>query len=266
MEILDFFQYGFIQRAVIAGSFVAVTCSVLGVFLVLRRFSMIGDGLSHVTFGSVALGLFLNIYPLYVSIPIVMLSSVGILKLTKRSLHGDAAIGIVSSIGIASGIILASVAGGFNVDLFSYLFGNILSISKAETIISIVLSIVVLFVIILFYHDIVAVTFDEEYAGVLGVKTKRINMIIILLTAITVVLAMKVVGILLVSSLIIFPPVSAFKIARSFRTVLVASIIIALLSIITGIFISFVADIPTGATIVLTNFVFFLSILIYKRL
>lgn len=266
MEILDFFQYGFIKRAVIAGSFVAVTCSLLGVFLVLRRFSMIGDGLSHVTFGSVALGLFLNIYPLYVSIPIVMLSSIGILKLTKRSLHGDAAIGIVSSIGIASGIILASVAGGFNVDLFSYLFGNILSISDAEAIISIVLSIVVLIVIFLFYHDIVAVTFDEEYAGVLGIKTKRINMIIILLTAITVVLAMKIVGILLVSSLIIFPPVSAFKIARSFRTVLIASIIIALLSIITGIFISFIADMPTGATIVLTNFIFFLSILIYKRL
>ena len=133
MDIIDFLNYGFVQRALIAGSFIALLCSTLGVLLVLRRLSLIGDGLAHVTFGSVALGLVLKIYPLYISIPFVMLSSLGILKLMERArVFGDAAIGIVSSLGIAGGILLASKAGGFNIDLFSYLFGNILSVSEAE--------------------------------------------------------------------------------------------------------------------------------------
>lgn len=266
MDFLDFFRYGFIQRAVITGSFIAVLCSILGVFLVLRRFSLIGDGLSHVTFGSVALGLFLNIYPLYVSIPVVMISSVGILKLTERSIHADAAIGIVSSLGIATGIILASIAGGFNIDLFSYLFGNILSISRTETFIAVTMSIVVLSVISLFYNDILSVTFDEDYARVSGIRAERINMILVMLTAVTVVLAMKIVGIMLVSALIIFPPVTAFRLANGFKSTLIAALLIAELSVIIGISVSFIADLPTGATIIIINFLFLTSAFIYKKL
>jgi zinc transport system permease protein len=151
MEIVNFLHYEFIRRAIITGSFIALVCSLLGVLLVLRRFSLIGDGLAHVTFGSVAIGLLLKQHPVYVSIPIVMLSSLGILKLTEKArLYGDAAIGIVSSVGIAGGILIASIAGGFNVDLFSYLFGNILSISRAEVFASIALSLVVLLSILFF--------------------------------------------------------------------------------------------------------------------
>ena len=132
MEISEFFHHGFIQRALIAGCFIAALCSVLGTFLVLRRLSLIGDGLAHVTFGRVAVGLLFQACPFYVAVPIVMASALGILKLTDRArLYGDAAIGIVSSLGIAGGVLIASVAGGFNVDLFSYLFGNILAISAA---------------------------------------------------------------------------------------------------------------------------------------
>ena len=131
MNIFDLLSHGFIQRALIAGSFIAILCSTLGVFLVLRRLSLIGDGLAHVTFGSVAVGLLMKSSPFYVAIPIVMLGGLGILKLMEKArLYGDAAIGIVSSIGIAGGVILASIAGGFNIDLFSYLFGNILAISR----------------------------------------------------------------------------------------------------------------------------------------
>src|SRR5512141_2585696 len=138
MDTIDLLSHGFIQRALIAGSCIAVFCSTLGVFLVLRRLSLIGDGLAHVTFGSVALGLFLKSYPLYVAIPIVMLSSLGILKLTEKArLYGDAAIGIVSAAGIAGGIIIAGATGGFNVELFSYLFGNILAVSSNETIMAV---------------------------------------------------------------------------------------------------------------------------------
>ena len=165
MELTEFFRYGFLQRALIAGSFIGILCSTLGVFLVLRRFSLIGDGLAHATFGSVALALLLKMSPLYVSIPIVMICSVGILRLTERArLYGDAAIGVVSSLGIAGGVMLSSLAGGFNIDLFSYLFGSILSISESEVFISIGLSIFVILMIILYYNELLSITFDEDSA------------------------------------------------------------------------------------------------------
>ena len=220
MDILDIVNHGFIQRALIAGSFIAILCSTLGTFLVLRRLSLIGDGLAHVTFGSVALGLFLRVYPLYTAIPVVLLSSLGILKLTERArLYGDAAIGIMSSMGIALGILLASVAGGFNIDLFSYLFGNILAISSAEVVASIVLSFALLAVVFLFYHELIAVTFDEESARTSGVRTRTINTILVLLTALTVVLAMRVVGILLISALLILPAVTALQMLQVLCTI-----------------------------------------------
>ncbi|HET6490656.1 MAG TPA: metal ABC transporter permease, partial [Syntrophales bacterium] len=250
MEILEYLQYGFIQRALLCGSFIALLCSTLGVILVLRRFSLIGDGLAHVTFGSVALGLLFRIYPLYISIPIVMLSSLGILKLTQRArLYGDAAIGIVSSFGIAGGVILASVAGGFNVDLFSYLFGNILAIGPEELYISIALSLVVLAVIFLYFNEIFSMTFDEEFARVSGIGTERLNTILALLTAITVVLTMSVVGIMLVSALLILPAVTALQLARSFRGAMLISACVSLIAVIGGIFLSLILNLPTGATI-----------------
>jgi len=266
MELNDFLQYGFIQRALIAGSLIGILCSTLGVFLVLRRFSLIGDGLAHATFGSVALALLLKMSPLYVSIPLVMICSLGIQKLTERArLYGDAAIGVVSSLGIAGGVMLASIAGGFNVDLFSYLFGSILSISKAEVIISIVLSIMVILTIIFYYNELLAITFDEDSAKASGINTKYINTLFVLLTAVTVVLSMKVVGIMLISALIIFPAVTALQIARSFKAVMFAASLTAIISVVSGIILSFFLDLPTGATIVIINFIFFISCLGYKR-
>jgi zinc transport system permease protein len=257
MEFTDFFHYGFILRALIAGSFIALICSILGVLLVLRRLSLIGDGLAHVTFGSVALGLLLRQHPIYISIPIVMLSSLGILKLTEKAkLYGDAAIGIVSSLGIA----------GFNVDLFSYLFGNILAISKTEVFTSIALSVIVLSIISIFYNEYFSTTFDEEFAKVSGINTKKINSILVLLTGITVVLAMRVVGIMLTSALLILPAVTALQIAKGFRNTMVFSSLIAISSVIAGIYISFIMNLPTGATIVMVNFVIFVIAFFYKNL
>jgi len=258
LGFVDYLQYGFIQRALISGVFIALLCSILGVLIVLRRLSLIGDGLAHVTFGSVALGLALRIYPLYVTLPIVLVSSIGILKMTERArMMGDAAIGVVSSIGIAGGVILASLAGGFNVDLFSYLFGNILAISREETILSVILSVIVLGVILFYYNEILSITFDEEFARVSGIRTDRINKILVILTAVTVVLTMNVVGIMLISALLILPAVTAFQLARGFRSSLVIAALSAVLSVILGIFISIAVNLPTGATIVLTNFFFF---------
>ncbi len=265
-HVIEILSYGFIQRALVAGAFISVLCAVLGVFLVLKRFSLIGDGLAHVTFGSVALGLFLKTYPFYVAVPVTMLSSLGILKLTdKGRVFGDAAIGIVSAIGIAGGVILASVAGGFNVDLFSYLFGNILSINNAEVATAISLSIVVVILVKVFYHDLFSVTFDEEYAKVSGIKTKRVNKILILLTSLTVVLAMKIVGIMLVSSLLIFPAVTALQVARSFKSAILYASIAALASVFLGTTVSFILNLPTGASIVMLNFIIFISAFMCRK-
>lgn len=265
MEFTEFLAQGFIQRSLIAGFFVALLCSILGVFLVLRNLSLIGDGLSHVTFGSVALGMLLKVYPFYIALPIVMISAIGIMKIKEKArLVSDAAIGIVSSLGIAFGVFISSIAGGFNIDLFSYLFGNILAINWTEVFISLFLSVGLLLLISIFYHELLFITFDEESARVSGINVRRINMILYLITALTVVLAMKAVGILLVTALIILPPVTALQLSKGFKNTLIISSMIGIFSVVSGIVLSFFMDFPPGATIVLLNFIFFLFSLCLK--
>jgi len=267
LDIFNFLQYAFIQRAYIAGSFVAVTCAVLGLFLVLRKMSLIGDGLSHVSFGAIALGLLLGVYPFYIAIPIVIIASLGIIKISEKAkVYGDAAIGIVSAVGIASGVIFASLSRGFNVDLFSYLFGNILAISPTEVIMAVGLSFVVLTVIYFYYWDLFSATFDEEYAKTTGIRTNSINILLTLLTSVTVVLSVKMVGIMLVSALLILPAVTALQLASSFTKAIIIGSVIALISVLSGITLSFLLDLPTGATIVMVNGLFFAIALGYKRL
>jgi zinc transport system permease protein len=259
MTPLHFLQYAFIQRAYLAGSFIAALCAMLGLFLVLRRLSLIGDGLAHVSFGAITLGLLFGVYPIYVAIPVVLIASYFILKLTQRArIYGDAAIGIVSSLGIAGGVILASLSKGFNVDLFSYLFGNVLAISRSEVILSLGLSLVVLACVVLFYNELFSVTFDEEYARITGIKVERINLVLTLLTAVTVVLAIKVVGITLVSALLILPAASALQIARGFRGAMLISVLVGVGSVLVGITVSFLLNLPAGATVVVCSFLFFL--------
>ncbi len=269
MGIGEILSYGFIQRALVAGSLIAVLCAVLGIFLVLRRLSLIGDGLAHVTFGSVALALFLRVSPLYVtvaSIPLVLLSSLGILRLSdKARMYGDAAIGIVSSLGIACGVILASVAGGFNVDLFSYLFGNILAIGPVDLVIAGGLFVVVILVVTLFYHELFAITFDEELAESSGIGTAAINTVLVLVTALTVVLAMKVVGIMLVSALLILPAVAALQVARGFRTAILLAAALAVTAVITGILGSVALNLPAGGSIVVANFLLFAATFAWRK-
>ena len=266
MEIINALSYEFIQRALVAGLFISILCAVLGVFLVLKRFSLIGDGLAHVAFGGVALGLFLGIYPFYAAVPVAMLGSLGILLVAEdNKLFGDAAIGIISSVGMAGGILLASLAGGFNVDLFSYLFGNILSVSGAEVIFSVVLSLIVIGLIRLFYYDLLSITFDEEYARTSGINTRLINRVLILLTAVSVVLAVKVVGAVLVSSLLILPAATALQLSASFRSTIYYAAFFSILSVILGLLTSFIFNLPPGATIIMINFVFFSAAYVFRR-
>lgn len=270
MHLLEILSYGFIQRALLAGTLIALLCSVLGVFLVLRRLALIGDGLAHVTFGSAAIALALKMYSalsLLVSMPIVLLASLGILKLTgKGRLSGDAAIGIVSALGISAGLILASAGGGYNVDLLSYLFGNILSISREEVIIAAALCIGVILLLTLYYNELFAIAFNDELAQVSGIRTSYINAILVLLTAMTVVLAMKLVGVMLISSMLIVPAASALQLARGFRVCILLSAFQGCSSVIIGIVVSILSNLPASATIVMVNLLFFSAAFVARRI
>lgn len=263
--IVDVFQYSFMQRALIVGILIAISSSMLGVFLVLKKFSMIGDGLAHVSFATVAIALLLNQASLTVSIPIVMLASILILKMNESaSVYGDAAIGLVSSFSVALGILITSVSQGFNVDLFSFMFGSILVISEIDVWLSLILSAVVVFTIVFFYHDLFAVTHDEAFAKVIGIRTKRMNYLIAMLTAITIVLGIRAVGTMLISSMIIFPAVTALQFSRNFKWTLAIAAMVSLISVIVGIIGSYWMDWPSGASIVMVNAVCFVSAFIYK--
>lgn len=260
-------QYGFMQRALLVGILIAVCSAMLGIFLVLKKFSMIGDGLAHVSFATVAVALLLNTSPLYVSIPVVIIASLLILRLNEKAdLHGDAAIGLVSSFSVALGILIASVSQGFNVDLFSFLFGSILVISKTDVYLSMALAIVVVLVIVYYYNDLFAITHDESFANVMGINTRRMNAIIATLTAITIVLGIRVVGTMLISSMIIFPTVTALQFSRSFKSTIIFSAIISIAAVFIGVITSYAFNLPSGATIVMINAMFFSVAFAFKAL
>jgi zinc transport system permease protein len=265
--ILESVKYDFIIRALLVGSLVGLCCSFLGIFLVLKKYSMIGHGLAHISFATIAIALLLGASPLIVSIPLVIAASILILKLgEKADIHGDAAIGLVSSFCIAIGILIASLAGGFNVDLFSYLFGSILVISKLDLTLSIILSIVVIIMIFLFYNSLFAITYDEEFAKTIGIDTRKLNYLISILTSITIVLGIRVVGTMLISSMIIFPTITALQLSRGFKATIIMSVCISVSSVILGVFTSYVYNLPTGATIVLINSVWFIIMFGVKKL
>ena len=254
--LIDFFHYDFVWRALIAGVLVAASCATLGIFLVLRNLSLISDGLSHIGFGTIAISLFFGIYPLYFSLPLVVAASLVILRLTERG-TGDAAIGMVSAIGIAGGVIFASLNHGVNVDMMSYLFGNILTISQTEMWLAVGLSLVVMVLTYIFYWDFFATTFDNNYAAAMGVKTLFINRLLMVLTAVVVILSIRVVGAVLVSALIIFPAMTALRLSQKFKIAMAVALLVAILSVVVGTMGSFVFNLPTGASIVIVNGVFF---------
>jgi len=265
--LVESLHYPFVQRALLCGVFIGACCALLGVFLVLRRLSLIGDGLAHVGLGAVGLGLLLNTQPLWVTIPLVMFASLWIIWLSdKADVYADAAIGLVSAVSAAAGIVMASAGRGFNVDLTSFLFGSIIAISPAEVFLSVILSLAVIITVCLFYNELFAIAFEEEYARVLGIPVDKINKLLILCTALTVSLGIRIVGTMLISSLIIFPAVSALQIARGFRWAMILAVIYSITSVALGVFVSFALNLPTGATIVLINFVFFVSAFLYRRI
>ena len=247
-------SYPFIMRAVVVGILVSLCASLLGVCLVLRKLSMIGDGLSHVGFGALAIASVLGFSPLEITIPIVIAAAFLLLKLTESSkIKGDSAIAIISTGALALGVMIISVSGNGNADLNSYLFGSILAMSNTDMILSVVLSVVVLILFIVFYNKIFAVTFDEEFARATGINTELFNILIAVLTAVTIVIGMRMMGAMLISSLIIFPAITSMRIFKTFKPVTICSAILSVICFMIGITLSYIYATPTGASIVLVN-------------
>lgn len=257
-ELVRMLSYTFMQRALLVGALVSLCAALLGVSLVLKRYSMIGDGLSHVGFGALAIASALHLAPLAVAIPVVMLAAVGLLRVSQSSrLKGDALIALLSSSALAIGVISVSLTTGMNTEVSSYMFGSVLSLSRPDTVLSVLLSLAVLLLFALFYPRLFAVTFDETFARATGTKAQRYNTLLAVLTAVTVVLGMRMMGALLISSLIIFPALSAMRVCRSFRGVIVCAGCVSVGCFLVGMLLSYFLSTPSGASIVVVNlFVF----------
>lgn len=256
--LIELLSYNFIVRALIVGILVAVCSALLGVSLVLKRYSMIGDGLSHVGFGALSIATAMNMAPLKISIPVVVIAAFLLLRVSENSkIKGDAAIAIIASSSIAIGVIVTSLTTGLNTDVYNYLFGSILAMSKSDVYLSIVLSTVVLVLFIFFYNKIFAVTFDESFARATGTRAEIYNMLIAFLTAVTIVVGMRIMGALLISSLIIFPALSSMRVFRSFKSVIISSAVISVFCFFWGTVSSYYFDTPAGASIVIINLIAF---------
>ena len=256
--ISEMFSFGFLTRAFVVGILVSICAALLGVSLVMKRFSMIGDGLSHVGFGSLAIAAAMNAAPLLVSLPVVIAAAFLLLRLSGNGkIKGDAAIALISTGSLAIGVMIISLSSGMNADVSNFLFGSILAMSKNDVYLSVTLSVIVLILFVFFYHKLFAITFDETFAKAGGIKTGVYNMLIALLTALTIVLGMRVMGALLISSLIIFPSLTSMRVCKRFKTVTICSAIVSALCFFFGIVVSYLYATPTGASVVIMNIIVF---------
>ena len=256
--MLEMLSYPFILRALVVGTLVSLCSALLGVNLVLKRYSMIGDGLSHVAFSAMAVATVMNWAPLWVAIPVVIVASYVLLRLSSDGrFSGDSAIALLSTGALAVGIFIISMKSGINTDINNYMFGSVLAISKSDVSLSVILSLAVLALYVLFYNKIFAVTFDEPVAKATGVRADFYNMLVAVLTAVTIVLGMRMIGALLISSLIIFPAMSSMRVFKCFRNVVICSAVISVVCFLTGLMVSYAYAAPTGASVVILNIVVF---------
>jgi len=259
MSILQMFSFPFMQRALVAGVLVSLCAALLGVSLVLKRYSMIGDGLSHVSFGALAIAVALGVTPLYFSIPVVILAAFLLLRVADHPRwNSDAAIAAMSASSLAVGILVISRTTGMTTDVDNYMFGSVLAMSKADVALSAVLCAAVLVLFVLFYHKLFAVTFDENFSRATGLKVDWYNTLLAILTALTIVLGMRMMGAMLISSLIIFPALTAMRLFKSFRGVILCAAVTSVTCFCVGLTVSFTLSTPVGASVVCANLALFL--------
>ena len=252
--LFEMLSYPFMVRAFVVGILVALCSALLGVSLVLKRYSMIGDGLSHVGFGAMAVAAAANAAPLAIAIPVVIVAAVLLLRISGSSrIKGDAAIALISTSSLAIGVMVISMTTGMNTDVYNYMFGSILAMSQEDVALSVTLAVVVLVLYIFFYQKIFAITFDETFARATGVKSGLYNTLIAVLTAVTIVLGMRMMGALLISSLIIFPALTAMRACRTFRSVTIHAAVISVVCLAAGLLMSYLGGTPAGASVVMAN-------------
>ncbi|MDW0147737.1 MAG: metal ABC transporter permease [Nitrososphaeraceae archaeon] len=265
--VFDLIQYGFIQRALISAIAISVICSIVGLFLVLKRHSLFGDALAHVAFGGISLGLFLGVYPLWTAYIVAILSAVGVNKLRESTkIPPDSSIAVLLTSGLAIGVILISISGGFTLNLFSLLFGNILLVSNDDVIMILITAAIVIPVIYILYKKLVLIIFDENQAKVSGLNVTWINTLFIILASITIIASIRLVGVLLISSLIVIPNITALMLGKGFKKTIFISCAMSVFSVVFGIVISYYSNVAPSGMIVLTMVSMFLITVIAKNM
>lgn len=264
--MLELLQYGFIQRALFAGVIIGILCPLVGIFIVLRRMSLIGDSLSHVALAGVAAGILGGVYPMGMALVFSVFAAFSIEKLRKSYKdYAELSIAIVLSAGIGLAVVIISLAKSFNVDLFGYLFGSIITVMPKDILLISILGILIIIVVKLLYKELFYITFDENSAKISGIPVVYINLLFIVIIAVTITLSMRIVGILLVSSLMIIPVATSLQLAKSFKHATFLSIVFAQISIISGIIISYYLELASGGTIVLISVILLLIVLGCKK-
>jgi len=266
--VSEMMSHAFIQRAVLVGTLISLCAALLGVSLVLKRYSMIGDGLSHVGFGVLTIATAIGMTsPLYIAVPCVTISAIILLKIGNNSkIKSDSAIALISSSALAIGVAVTSLTTGMNTDVCNFMFGSILAMSMPDVYLSIIISVLVTVLFVLYYRKLFIVTFDEEFAKASGLNATRYTNIIAILTALIITIGMRMMGVMLISSVIIFPALTSMRIFKSFKSVVVSSGVISVLSFLIGIYLSYLYNISTGAMIVLVNLVFFILFSVLEKI
>lgn len=265
--MLDIFQYGFIVRGFEAGIIIAIISPLIGIFLVLRRYSLIADTLSHISLAGIAIGLLLGLNPVLSAILVALISSTFIERLRiSKKVYGESALALFLSGSLAVAVVIISLTHGFNVDLFNYLFGSIVTVRSTEVMLVGIIGILTIVLLTVFYRQLFFVTFDEEAAQVAGIPTRFINLLLIILAALTVSISIPIVGILLISALIVIPVITALQLHKSFKKTILLAEIFSLFSVIVGILISFYLNLSTGGTIVIISLLIFSVVYLNKNI
>ena len=265
--IQEMLQHTFMTKAIIVGALVSLSASLLGVSLVLKRYSMIGTGLSHVGFGILTISVAVGWAPLPITIPIVIIMAVILLKIGNNSkIKSDSAIALISSTSLAIGIAVTSITTGMNTDVCNFMFGSILVMTKSDVILSITVSIIVLIMFVIYYRKLFIITFDEEFSKAIGLKFKRYTNLIAILTAVIIVVGMRMMGTMLISSIIIFPALTSMAVFKTFKSVVVSSAIVSVTGFLIGIYLSYIYGISTGAMIVLVNLLLFIIFNLFGKI
>ncbi|MDG6220499.1 MAG: metal ABC transporter permease [Candidatus Thermoplasmatota archaeon] len=266
-DIPRLLEYGFFQRALLGGVLAAVVCAVVGLFLILRKEAMMGDGLAHASFGGIALGLYMGVYPLFTALLVSIASVTGISYMKRKGLaQSDAAIAVMLAMGFSAGLILISLSGGFNVDLFSYLFGSILTISSMDLLMVLGLGAFCLCFLGIFYKEMLSMTFDEDASELSGIPVNALSFAFNILVALTIVLSIKIIGVILVTALLVLPGLAALQFHSSFKKTMLLSVAFALVGVVIGLFVSALVNVATSGVIVFVAVTIFVFSAVYKRL